>query len=143
MNSFQIRDYFISRYQNKFKRAYSSDIDKHKEIGIIYNFKKNHSDYLILEAIDRFFEFIPLDRAHIAYLLSLNFFNSKFEFLSRLNDVIKYKRLLHFYSQEDQLKVKRLIQEYEDYSNAFSLSIEDVERKKEILAELNTFSTER
>jgi hypothetical protein len=143
MNSFQIREYFISRYQNKFCRQYIPNIDRQKEIYLINNFKRTHSDYLILEAIDQFINLIPQDKAHIAYFLSLNFFNSKFEFLIRLNDVIKYRRLLPFYPQEDQNKIKRLIQEYEDYSNGFSLSLEDVTRKKEIVSELNNFALEK
>ena len=135
MNSLDLRKYFVSKYQSKFSYAYSNDKFP-IEIKLLKNLLDKYSEFLILEAIDQFIDVIPGSKASILYFAKQKVFSSKFKPLINLRDIIKYKRLVPLYDKEDQIKIRRLVHEYKDYIDALSLNQEDVERKKEIVTEL-------
>jgi len=128
-----LRSYFVSKYKQKFGKQYHSKY-KWPELSVLTKLLNQYSQYLILEAIDRFISEINQERASICYFASDKVFSNKFSDLIRNKELVKYKRLIPFYSQEDQKIIKKLLWEYDTYLGAISLSQEDLIRKKEIIS---------
>ena len=74
--------------------------------------------------------------------MSNEFFVNKFHDLIIINSIVKYKRFLPFY-KENQNQADDLIQEYICYANALSLSSIELNRKEEILKMLEEIDAER
>jgi len=136
-----LRNYYASKYLSKFHHPYESEYQR-QEIFMLCNLLKHYSEYTILEAIDRFIGKTLRSKANIAYFASSKVFPSMFQDLIREDKVTKYIRFLPFYSEDDRKKMRRLLQEYSDYSQSYSLSQEDLDRKNQIIKELENFSLE-
>jgi len=135
MTSQSLRSYFASRYKQKFGKQYRSKY-KWQELSVLAKLLNQYSQYLILEAIDRFISEIDQERAAICYFASDKVFSNKFSDLIRNKGIAKYRRLMPLYSQEDQKIIKKLLWEYDTYLGAISLSQEDLSRKREIISAL-------
>ena len=132
MTNYELRSYFASKYRQKFNKQYRSR-QKWPELSLLSKLLTNYSHYVILEAIDRFISEIDEKRAHICYFASDKVFRDKFSDLIRKKQLVKYQRLLPFYSEEDQKVIKKLLWEYDTYLSAISLNPEDLKRKEEII----------
>jgi hypothetical protein len=141
LNCLSIWKYFASKFYLKYNSFYPND---RFSIELVYLKRAltKYSPYLLLEAIDVSIEKMPSQKCSILYLLSSKFFTRKFHDLIILNDIVKYKRFLPFYGN-DQNTVDDLIQEYTCYACAYSLSAAELSRKKEILKLLEVLDAER
>ncbi len=121
MNAIELSNYFSSKYQSKFG-SYPRFANRFRELHLFKQLLDKYSKYLLLEAVDRFFEDIEPEKANIYYFSKI--FSSKFASLIKLEEVCKYQRLSSFF--EDPILVKDLIQRYQNYAFAISLSLEDI-----------------
>ena len=135
MTNQELRSYFISKYKQRFNKQYRSRY-KWQELSGLTRLLNQYSQYLILEAIDRFILEIDQEKASICYLASNKVFANKFSDLIRKKELVKYQRLMPFYSEEGQKIIKRLLWEYDTYLGAISLNQEDLVRKEEIIGTL-------
>ena len=124
MTSQSLRAYFISKYKQKFGEKYPSKY-RWRELSVLTKLLNQYSQYLILEAIDRFISEIDRERAAICYFASDKVFSNKFSDLIRNKDVVRYRRLMPLYSQENQKIIKKLLWEYDTYLGAISLNGEE------------------
>ena len=141
MGPWQLRDYFAGKYYSKFYRDYPED-KFHIELILFKRLLSQYSYYLILEAIDLFFQQVPIDKADISYFAATKTFTNRFRNLIKLESIIEYRRFLPFYGEDKEL-VGSLIQEYVNYLIAISLSSEEVSRKAEILLQLGEINAKR
>lgn len=134
-----LRLYFSKKYQERFNINY---ISKSSTLDIVL-FKAllaKYNEYIILEAIDNFLTVFPKDKASINYFATSKVFESLFKSLILLGPIIKYRRHLKEYSQDIYPKVKSLLDEFTDYSLAMYPSSEEINRKSEIINELEVLS---
>jgi len=141
--SISLRNYWISRYEDKFNERYNKS-NLIIELCMFKRLLKNFDYYLILEAIDQFFFNIKNKKelASIKLFASNKYFNRNFENLIKSKEIIKYKRLILWYSEENQKKIRSLLQRYNNYLYAISLSDEDINEKYKIIEELKMIPTE-
>jgi len=141
--SISLRNYWISRYEDKFSERYNKS-NLIIELCMFKRLLKNFDYYLILEAIDQFFFNIKNKKelASIKLFASNKYFNRNFENLIKSKEIIKYKRLILWYSEENQKKIRSLLQRYNNYLYAISLSDEDINEKYKIIEELKMIPTE-
>jgi len=141
--SISLRNYWISRYEDKFSERYNKS-NLIIELCMLKRLLKNFDYYLILEAIDQFFFNIKNKKelASIKLFASNKYFNRNFENLIKSKEIIKYKRLILWYSEENQKKIRSLLQRYNNYLYAISLSDEDINEKYKIIEELKMIPTE-
>jgi hypothetical protein len=141
MNSYSLRQYWISKFEDKFKEPYITD-KANIEFVLLKRLLNNYNEYLLLEAIDRFFAGIKKDKASILLFASNKFFGVYFKDLIREKDVIQYQRLLPWYNQENQKKIKALLQAYRNYIYALSLSQEEVDEMPLLIKKLKNIPME-
>ena len=141
MGPWQLREYFAGKYYSKFYREYPED-KFHSELGMFKRLLSQYSYYLILEAIDLFFQHESIDKATVSYFTATKTFINRFRNLIKLEPIIEYRRFLPFYGEDKEL-VGSLIQEYICYLIAISLSKEEVNRKAEILHQLGEINAKR
>lgn len=132
MTTQSLRSYFASKYEQRFGKQYRSKY-KWQELSVLTKLLNKYSQYLILEAIDRFISEIDRERASVCYFASDKVFSNKFSDLIKNKEIVEYKRLMPLYSQEDQKIIKKLLWEYDTYLGAISLNQEDLIRKREII----------
>jgi hypothetical protein len=137
MNAFTLREYWLSKYEDKFQEEYKPT-KKEIEPFLLRRLVKNYGPYLTLEAMDKFFSMAKKERASILLFASSKFFESYFKELIKEKDIIEYKRMISWYSIVNQDRIKMLIQRYRDYLYAISLSQEDIEEMEAILEELKS-----
>lgn len=135
MTNQELRSYFTSKYKQRFGKQYRSRY-KWPELSFLNKLLSQYSQHLILEAIDRFISEISQEKASICYFASDKVFSNKFSDLIRNKEIVKYRRLMSLYSQEDQKIIRKLLWEYDTYLGAISLSQEDLARKREIISSL-------
>tara|TARA_Y100000310_G_C20177948_1_gene576733 strand:+ start:59 stop:490 length:432 start_codon:yes stop_codon:yes gene_type:complete len=135
MNGFNVRQYFISKYEDVFQEDYFSDKAK-IESFLLKRLLNNYNKYFLLEAIDKFFATVKKDRASILLFASNKFFTSFFSDLIKEKDIIQYQRMLPWYSSEDQLKIQDLTRVYKSYLYALSLCQEEIDEMPLILEKL-------
>jgi hypothetical protein len=135
MNAYTIRQYWLSKYEDKFQEEYVSEKAK-IEPFLLKRLLNNYNQYLVLEAIDRFFSNTKKERASILLFASKKFFEGYFKDLIKEKDVIQYQRMLPWYSLENQVKIRDLIQAYRNYIFAISLSQEEIDEMGVILERL-------
>ena len=141
MNTFSLRQYWVSKYEEKFKESYITD-KTNVEFSLLKRLLDKFGQYLLLEAIDRFFNTIKKEKASILLFASNKFFGVYFKDLIREKDVIQYQRMLSWYKQENQIKIKQLLQAYRNYSYALSLSQEEVDEMSLIVEKLKNIPLE-
>ena len=127
--------YFANKYKAKFNKNYIST-PLIKDLAIIKRLSTKYTPYLVLEAIDLFFESTPIDKASVGYFSACKLFEEGYPMLSIIEPILKYKHLFNYYSPELQPKVQGLIFEFFDYATALSLEDTEIQRKKEIIKEL-------
>lgn len=142
MNSYSLRLYWTSKYEDKFEEVYSND-KLYIELAQFKRLLKNFNHYIILEAIDQFFSNIDKEKASIALFASNNYFNKRFNDLIKEKDIIKYTRLLPWYNIENQTTIKSLTQRYNNYIYALSLNQEDLEDMEDIINKLENLEMEK
>jgi len=135
MNSFEVRQYFISKYEDTFQEDYVSNKSS-IESFLLKQLLNKYKKYLLLEAIDKFFATIKKDKASILLFVSNKFFPSFFEDLIKEKDIIQYQRMLPWYSSEDQSKIHDLMRVYKSYLYALSLSQDEIDEMPLILEKL-------
>ena len=131
MGPWQSREYFKSKYCEKYGQEYSDD-RLFIELALFKRLLKRHSFYIIIEAIELFLKKTSIDKSTIAYFTSYKSFESMFRDLIKIEAVIKYKRFLPFYGDDKEM-AGTLLQEYSSYATAWSLGQEEINRKAEIL----------
>ena len=136
MNSKDIRSYWVRKYEEVLGKPYG-DSEFIIDLTLFKRLLKSYNEYVVLEAIDRFLENNNVRCKNVRYFSSKNFFEDRFYDIINEQEVIKYKRLY-----KNNLQVKELIEEYENYMNAISLSSEEKERKNEILEKLKNLEKE-
>ena len=141
MNSYSLRQYWISKYEEKFQEKYVTD-KANIEFVLLKRLLDKFGQYLLLEAIDRFFNGIKKEKASILLFASNKFFGVYFKDLIREKDVIQYQRMLPWYKQENQIKIKKLLQAYRTYLYALSLSQEDLTEMSLIVEKLKNIPIE-
>ena len=141
MNSYSLRQYWISKFEDKFEESYITDKAK-IEFFILKKLLDKFGQYLLLEAIDRFFNTIKKEKASILLFASNKFFDVYFRDLIREKDVIQYQRLLPLYNKENQIKIKELLQAYRNYAYALSLSQEEINEMSSIVEKLKNIPVE-
>jgi mevalonate kinase len=135
MNGFDVRQYFISKYEDTFQEDYVSNKSS-IESFLLKQLLNKYKKYLLLEAIDKFFATIKKDKASILLFVSNKFFPSFFEDLIKEKDIIQYQRMLPWYSSEDQSKIHDLMRVYKSYLYALSLSQDEIDEMPLILEKL-------
>tara|TARA_Y100000034_G_scaffold10138_1_gene10711 strand:- start:161 stop:589 length:429 start_codon:yes stop_codon:yes gene_type:complete len=135
MNGFDVRQYFISKYEDTFQEDYVSNKSS-IESFLLNQLLNKYKKYLLLEAIDKFFATIKKDKASILLFVSNKFFPSFFEDLIKEKDIIQYQRMLPWYSSEDQSKIHDLMRVYKSYLYALSLSQDEIDEMPLILEKL-------
>ncbi len=141
MNSFDIRNYWLSKYEDKFNKSYASEKPL-IELGMLKRLLNKYSPYLLLEAIDMFLSDIKEEKASIILFASNKFFNSYFEELIKEKDIVKYQRMISWYSKDNQTLIRSLIQEYKNFVYAISLYPEDREYMSLTLEKLKNIPME-
>jgi len=139
MNCIDLRKYFVSKYYQKYCNDYPDD-RLTVELVLLKRLLKKYSFYTILDAIDQFIKVSNLDTARIFYFSKI--FQSRFRNLIKIDEIVIYKRFLPFY-EDDKEEVGQLLQEYNSYANALSLSHSEILRKKEILIILEEINAKR
>jgi hypothetical protein len=142
MNSYSLRQYWISKFEDKFNESYQTD-KANIEFVLLKRLLDKFGQYLLLEAIDRFFNTIKKEKASILLFASNKFFSVYYKDLIREKDVIQYQRMLLWYNQENQIKIKKLLQAYRNYLYALSLSQEELDEMSLIVEKLKNIPTER
>lgn len=135
MNAYTIRQYWISKYEDKFGEEYVSE-KANIESFLLKHLLNNYNQYLLLQAIDLFFQTTKKERASIMLFASKKFFSRNFKDLIKEKDIVQYQRMMAWYSPEDQIKVRELLQSYRNYLYALSLSQEELNEKDLILEKL-------
>ncbi len=140
MNGFNVRQYFISKYEDTFQEDYVSNKSS-IESFLLKQLLNKYKKYLLLEAIDKFFATIKKDKASILLFVSNKFFPSFFEDLIKEKDIIQYQRMLPWYSSEDQSKIHDLMRVYKSYLYALSLSQDEIDEMPLILEKLKNIQS--
>ena len=140
MNGFDVRQYFISKYEDTFQEDYVSNKSS-IESFLLKQLLNKYKKYLLLEAIDKFFATIKKDKASILLFVSNKFFPSFFEDLIKEKDIIQYQRMLPWYSSEDQSKIHDLMRVYKSYLYALSLSQDEIDEMPLILEKLKNIQS--
>ena len=140
MNSFEVRQYFISKYEDTFQEDYVSNKSS-IESFLLKQLLNKYKKYLLLEAIDKFFATIKKDKASILLFVSNKFFPSFFEDLIKEKDIIQYQRMLPWYSSGDQSKIHDLMRVYKSYLYALSLSQDEIDEMPLILEKLKNIQS--
>lgn len=141
MNSYSLRQYWISKFEDKFQEPYITE-KANIEFVLLKRLLDKFGQYLLLEAIDRFFNTIKKEKASILLFASNKFFGVYFKDLIREKDVIQYQRMLPWYNQENQIKIKKLLQAYRNYAYALSLSQEEINEMLLIVEKLKNIPME-
>lgn len=142
MNPYSLRVYWTSKYEDNFEESYPND-RLYIELAQFKRLLKNFNQYIILEAIDQFFSYVDKDKASISLFSSNNYFTSRFSDLIKEKDIIKYKRLLPWYSTDNQTIIKSLVQRYNNYIYALSINKEDLEDMEYIVNRLESIEMEK
>jgi hypothetical protein len=141
MNSLSLRRYWVSKYEDRFGQPYPKE-KLGIELALFKKLLKNFNHYIILEATDLFFSDVTKEKASIFLFTSGKYFSKMFENLIKEKDIIKYKRLLPWYNKDDQSKIMMLLQRYNNYLYALSLSQEDVDDMGRIIDTLENIEME-
>jgi hypothetical protein len=142
LNAFTARRYWVSKFEDTFEEGYENSKIK-LELFLLKRLLDKFGQYLLLEAIDRFFKNIKKDKASITLFASNKFFDVYFKDLIREKDIIQYQRMLPWYELENQNKIKDLIQVYRNYLYAISLSQEDINEMSLIIQKLKNIPTKK
>ena len=139
----EIRKYWVYKYSETFDESYKTR-NYAQEFILLKRLLDKYGEWVILEAIDELFRnHLSRDFATINFFASKKVFSRKFEHIIKLSDIIKYRRFLLTYPQFLQEKVKRLIQEYGDYSVWEIISDKEKVRKVEIVKELEELTVDK
>jgi len=101
-----------------------------------------YNKYLLLEAIDIFFKNIKKEKASLLLFSSNKFFPEYFKNLIKEKDTIQYQRMLPWYSEENQTKIRKLLQLYGNYLYALSLCQEEIDEMQSIRENLKDIPME-
>lgn len=140
MNCIDVRKYWCRKYEEKFGRVYKSD-KVPVELSFLKKAITNFNDYLVLEAIDRFFEKTNLESPSLLTFSNPKYFVSNVNNLLSIRNVLKYKRHVNEYPKEIQQKVKSLLKDYQFFSHELASDLHYI-RRKEIETELQEITKE-
>jgi hypothetical protein len=141
MNSYSLRQYWITKFEETYHEPYRTD-KANIEFVLLKRLLDKFGQYLLLEATDRFFNGIKKEKASILLFASNKFFGVYYKDLIREKDVIQYQRMLPWYNQENQTKIKKLLQAYRNYLYALSLSQEELDDMSLIVEKLKNIPTQ-
>ena len=141
MNAYDLHKYWIAKYEDTFNEQYQSDKIK-IEPFLLKRLLTTYNKYLLLEAIDIFFKNIKKEKASLLLFSSNKFFPEYFKNLIKEKDTIQYQRMLPWYSEENQTKIRKLLQLYGNYLYALSLCQEEIDEMQSIRENLKDIPME-
>ena len=141
MTAYDLHKYWIAKYEDTFKEQYQSDKIK-IEPFLLKRLLATYNKYLLLEAIDIFFKNIKKEKASLLLFSSNKFFPEYFKNLIKEKDTIQYQRMLPWYSEENQTKIRKLLQLYGNYLYALSLCQEEIDEMQSIRENLKDIPME-
>lgn len=133
VTSLTLRKYFGSLYFNRFGKSYKSN-NFVLDLTMLKRLLNKYSQYLIMEAMDLFVRSTPEIRCTLNIFCYQKTFEKRFADLLKINSIVKYKRMLPVYGNLNlQVKMQKLLKEYEDIALASSISTKEAIRLEEIL----------
>lgn len=135
MNAPVMRDYWSSKYFDRFNKKYKSE-KRILELTLLKNLIKRYDEYVVIEAIDRFLTTSPESISTICFFATKKVFDGKFADIIKSRSVLKFKRHLRFYEDDIKDKASELVEEYTDYFDGLMMHNTDIERQTEIIKEL-------
>lgn len=139
MNALDLKKYWSNKYLETFGETYKAK-NYSQEMVLLKRLLDRHNKYVILSAIDIFFQSKDKKVSSINFFATKKVFEGKFEDIIKLSDIIIYKRFLPYLPENIKEKVSALIQEYQDYSCCETISETEKVRKAKIAEELKVLT---
>ena len=128
MNSKDIRNYWINKYNIETGKEYKSD-NFLMELSLIKKLITKYKEYIVLEAIDIFLENSLSDIKLIKYFTSQKFFKDNFYYLIYNETFVRCKRLYY-----NDSRFRPYLDEYKHYLNCLCISDSEKVRRKELIS---------
>jgi hypothetical protein len=141
MNPTDLRRYWVYKYQEKFKETYQSS-NFPLDIFMLKRLHLKHNEFVILEAMDRFFRNETREVSTINFFCTKKVFDSKFKDLICQEKVVKYSRWFNNLPAKLQKQIQPLLTEYKDYCTCEHTPDNEKVRKKEIEKRLEELMAE-